>query len=254
MKYKILTVLLFTIAYLSGCAKSNSSDTYTYSDLTLTGSITGLSGNNVGPQSNYIILIQNQISNRIYMTSIDSSGSFKFNSDGAIDKAIQSVDHKDGYGDHFMIILLKKDPFEMTAVAYLPGSSSEGYSGLKIAQNLSSPIELALNENKGKMELSEANLNSISGIEINKDFKVRLSNDAPVGHANFGKSDASKTSSTSSTNALDPDQDGRPNIFDGMNDGAKLDNLVADTKTEAATLSDSIESSIMFMNLSLIHI
>ena len=99
------------------------------------------------------------------------------------------------------------------------------------------------------MELSETNLDSISGIEINKDFKVRLSNDAPVGQANFGKSAASKTSSTSSTNTLDPDQDGRPNIFDGMNDGSKLDNLVAETKTEAATLSDSIESSIMFMNL-----
>ena len=100
------------------------------------------------------------------------------------------------------------------------------------------------------MELSETNLDSISGIEINKDFKVRLSNDAlTVGQANFGKSAASKTSSISSTNTLDPDQDGRPNIFDGMNDGSKLDNLVAETKTEAATLSDSIESSIMFMNL-----
>ena len=131
MKYKILTVLLLAIAYLIGCAKSDSSDTYTYTDLTLTGSITGLSSSNVGSQSNYIVLIQNQISNRVYMTSVDSNGSFKFNGDGAIDKAIQTVDHKDGYGDHFMVVLLKKDPFEMKAVAYLPGSSSEGYSGLK---------------------------------------------------------------------------------------------------------------------------
>ena len=249
MKYKYLFILLICIMHLSGCARHDSSDTYTYSDLTLTGSISGLSSSNVGSESNYIILIQNQISNRVYMTPVDSNGSFKFNGDGAIHKAIQTVDHKDGYGDHFMIILLKKDPLEMTAVAYLPGSSSEGYSGLKIAQSLSSPIELSLNENKGKMELSETNLDNISGIEINKDFKVRLSNDAPVGQANFGKSNASKTSSTSSTNTLDPDQDGRPNIFDGMNDGAQLDNLVAETKTEAATLSDSIESSIMFMNL-----
>ena len=57
--------------------------TYTYSDLTLTGSITGLSISNVGSESNYIILIQNQISNRVYMTPVDSNGSFKFNGDGA---------------------------------------------------------------------------------------------------------------------------------------------------------------------------
>ena len=101
----------------------------------------------------------------------------------------------------------------MKAVAYLPGSSSEGYSGLKISENLSSPIELTVNEDKGKMELSETNLDSISGIEINKDFKVRLSNDAPVGQANFGKSAASKTSSTSSTKYLDPDQDGETQYF-----------------------------------------
>ena len=106
-----------------------------------------------------------------------------------------------------------------------------------------------MDEDKGKMELSESNINDISGVSINKDFKVRLSSESPVGLANFGKSASSKTSSTSSTNKLDPDQDGRPNIFDGMNDGDKLDNLVAETKTEAATLSDSIESSIMFMNL-----
>ena len=48
---------------------------------------------------------------------------------------------------------------------------------------------------------------------------------------------------------MDPDQDGRPNIFDGMNNGQELDNLNVENKTEGATLTDSLESSIMFMNL-----
>ena len=34
-----------------------------------------------------------------------------------------------------------------------------------------------------------------------------------------------------------------------MNDGKEIDNLSAENKTEGATLTDSLESSIMFMNL-----
>ena len=189
------------------------------------------------------------MSNRLYFAQVESDGSFKFDADGAISKSIETVDHDSGYGDHFMMMLIKKDPLEMTAVAYLPGSTSEGYTGLKFSGNVNTPIALTVSESSNSMSFSESNLDSISGVSVNRELKVRLESSSPVGSADFGKSTASKTSSLSSINKLDPDQDGRPNIFDGMNDGANLDNLSVANKSEGATLSDSLASSIMFMNL-----
>ena len=246
----ILVFLLFV-----SCGKNSSnSNTYTYNSVTLTGTISDASSGSSslaisGSETDYLIMAQNQISNRIYLTQIESDGTFKFNSEGAIHTSIETVDHPSGHGDHFMFTLIKKDPLELKAIAFQEDSTSEGYSGIKIDTSLSESIQFAYSESDHKITVSETQLNSVNGISINKDFKVRLSNGKPVGIDDFGKSEISKTTDKSSSNILDPDQDGRPNIFDGMNDGANIDNLSEANKTEAATISDSIESSIMFMNL-----
>ena len=134
----VIYILCLSMVYLSGCGSSDSS-TYTYNDLTFTGSLTGISGSGVGDETNYIVLVQKPDIKPSLHGAGGICGSFKFNSQGAIDQAIQSVDHN-RHGDHFHGCPTKKDPFEMKAVAYLPGSSSEGYTGLKISENLSSPL------------------------------------------------------------------------------------------------------------------
>ena len=129
MVYRLFYLLLISLYLTTGCSdSSSSSSTYTYNNLTLTGALTGLSSSAVGDESDYIILFQNQISNRLYMAQVESGGAFKFDSNGLIDKAIQSVDHTSGHGDHFMVMLLKKDPFEMKAVAYLQIGISKSQS------------------------------------------------------------------------------------------------------------------------------
>ena len=234
----ILVFLLFV-----SCGKNSSnSNTYTYNSVTLTGTISDASSGSSslaisGSETDYLIMAQNQISNRIYLTQIESDGTFKFNSEGAIHTSIETVDHTSGHGDHFMFTLIKKDPLELKAIAFQEDSTSEGYSGIKIDTSLSESIQFAYSESDHKITVSETQLNSVNGISINKDFKVRLSNGKPVGIDDFGKSEISKTTDKSSSNILDPDQDGRPNIFDGMNDGANIDNLSEANKTVVAKSS-----------------
>ncbi|RAP32473.1 hypothetical protein DID76_00065 [Candidatus Marinamargulisbacteria bacterium SCGC AG-414-C22] len=268
MKFKLFFII-FTITLLVGCSSSEVStenDTV-YENLTFSGHVAidassgtssleasayALLSNSNAPstdESNYMIVIQNQISNRLYLSQLDADGTFHFSDNGTDAQAIQSVNHDGGYGNHFMVMLLQKDPLEVKAVAYLPGTSEEGYSGFQFSESFDQELQFNYNSDSASMTVSETHINDIAGLQVDEDFVVRLVNDTPAGATNFGKSTDSQTSTVSDINQLDPDQDGQPNIFDGMNNGSDLDNLSADNKTEGATVSDSIASSIMFMNL-----
>ena len=196
-----------------------------------------------------MIVIQNQVSNRIYISQIDDSGTFNFDENGSDNKFIEYVDDSNGYGSHFMAMLLTKSPLKVVATAYVENNSSEGFSGLEITNNIESGLNFVVNEDNHQMTISQESINALNGISYDEDFKVRLNSNKPVGADEFGKATIAEATSTSQLNKLDPDQDGRPNIFDGMNDGQELDNLNVENKTEGATLTDSLESSIMFMNL-----
>ena len=138
---------------------------------------------------------------------------------------------------------------KVVATAYVENSSDEGFSGLEVTSNIESGLNFIVNEDNHQMTISKESINAHNGISYDEDFKVRLNSNKPVGADEFGKAAIAEATSTSLINQLDPDQDGRPNIFDGMNDGKEIDNLNAENKTEGATLTDSLESSIMFMNL-----
>ena len=196
-----------------------------------------------------MIVIQNQVSNRIYISQIDDNGTFNFDENGSDNKFIEYVDDSNGYGSHFMAMLLTKSPLKVVATAYVENNSSEGFSGLEITNNIESGLNFVVNEDNHQMTISQESINALNGISYDEDFKVRLNSNKPVGADEFGKATIAEATSTSQLNKLDPDQDGRPNIFDGMNDGQELDNLNVENKTEGATLTDSLESSIMFMNL-----
>ena len=189
----VLTVFLLVACSSSSDESSNSSDSaYTYSEVTLNGKINMLSGSGLTHQSlqDYIVLIQNQISNRVYLAQVGSDGTFNFDSSGSIHQSIHTVNHSSGYGDLFMAMLVKKDPLEMVAVAYLPDSSTEGFSGLKISESLTSALTFDLDPNSSSMKLSSSNLLTMNGVTINQEFKIRLSDNKPVGADDFGKATA----------------------------------------------------------------
>ena len=255
---RVKTILISMMAvWLIGCSSEVSDSGYVYTPVTLKGSISGSSGggsslsiyNLNSDVTNYMVVIQNQVSNRIYISQVDGNGEFSFDENGSDSKFIEYINDSNGYGSHFMAMLLTKSPLRVVATAYIENGSSEGFSGLKITDNIESDLNFSVDEDNSRMSMTQESINAIGGITYDENFKVRLSDNKPVGADEFGKAFISESETTSGINKLDPDEDGRPNIFDGMNDGSQLDNLDAENKTEGATLEDSLESSIMFMNL-----
>ena len=116
MKKKIFIYAL--ICTLIGCSSSSSESDYVYTPIKVNGSIanatsgsSGLSTSNLNSDfTNYMIVIQNQVSNRIYISQIDDNGSFNFDENGSDNQYIEYVNDSNGYGSHFMAMLLTKSP------------------------------------------------------------------------------------------------------------------------------------------------
>ena len=233
----VLFFLLSMISFIMVSCSETSSTTLesesVYTEITFSGRINESSSAKSGArfsgsETNYMVVIQNQISKRTYLTQIQADGTFSFDSNSDDATAIQAIDHEGGYGNHFMLMLVQKEPLEVKAVAYLPDSASEGYSGFQFSESLSEELVFSYDEDTSSMTISEDLVQSISGLSVDEDFMVRLEDGSPVGATNFGKADEAMVTEVNDLNLLDPDQDGQPNIFDGMNDGMTLDNLVAE--------------------------
>ena len=189
MKVKTILISIMVLA-LIGCSSGESNSGYVYTQVTLSGSINGGSGGsggsstfNLGGDPNeYMVVIQNQVSNRIYISQVNGSGEFSFDENGSDSQFIESVDDSNGYGSHFMAMLLKKDPLEVVATAYIENDTSEGFSGLKITDNIESELNFTVDEDNHQMTMTQESVNAIGGITYDENFKVRLDDSTkPVG-------------------------------------------------------------------------
>lgn len=222
---------------LIACSSSSSSST-NYNTVSVSGSInlTGTLSTSTAPDlTNYMIWAQNRASKRVYFADLDENGDFTLPLE---------VAESTNLGDNFIFCLIQKDPLTF-AGTIMKTATENANSGFEIGDDVSNfDIDFDLTHHGALLSSVPA------GVDIDDDMLVRLNDDdEPVGANNAGKGTDSKTNSLNSSNTIDKDQDGVPDIFDAMNNGADLDNTNLDNSYESAVYSDALESIIMFMNL-----
>lgn len=234
-------LILLCCSLFWACSSSDSSDDTTSSDTTtdtstdthiLSGTLS-IEGANRKETSSPYIMIQNQETSAVYYTQVDSDGSFSVDID-ATDSDTSDI---------YFIGLINDDPFEFAGpvVDYLSDDSSAN-SGIIIDADYSD-IDITFDSDNSLASLSED-----SPLAVADDYTLQLIDGAPSGVDSSGKGEASQTTTVSTTNLLDPDEDGVPNIFDAMDDGQNLDNTDADNAIAAVGDSSVATSAIMFMN------
>ena len=207
--------LLFTFfTACSDTATDTTSSTNTTTTYTLAGDVSQISTSTTSALidasssttvPDLMIMVQNQFTNDVTFTQLESDGSFE------IDVETSSTTSE----NVFFIALVNNDPLEY--VAPLVGSidnstDTTAYSGIVI-DNDYDDIDISYNSST-----SIATLDSDTSITLNQSYKISLSDGSPIGMASNGKGSASQTTTLSTTNLLDPDMDGLPNIFDAMDD------------------------------------
>lgn len=244
-----IPVLGAVLLLLTGCGNNSSTTQTSYTQRTLSGTLNLSSNARFSPQSldidksNYMIWFQNIGSRRVYFTDLDENGDFSLPIETTSDLS---------NGDHFMAVLISKDPFVMvgTIMGEPDNGDTESATGLQIAGNVAN-LEIEFDPTKARATLAPENLPD--NLVLDEDFEVRLDDEGkPKGFDHAGKSDESKltgSETASSTHVIDKDGDGRPDIFDAMNDGRNLDNATHDAALETTVFSDSLAGLTMFMNL-----
>jgi hypothetical protein len=247
LKQSLLLFILVLLLGVIGCdnsAKNDDNSDY-YSTNSISGVISttaggdsaaGLHTENVDP-SDYMIWFQNRGSKRVYFVDIAEGGSFELD-----------VETMDGtLGKNFFAAIVKKDPLEFAGtILFSSESNTEASNGIKVDGNITNfDVNFDPDAYKALIDCDDELLTK------NAEQKVRLNQTTgmPVGANNVGKGTDSKTSNLNTDNPIDKDQDGMPDIFDAMNNGADLDNENADNRFDSVKGSDSISSAIMFMNL-----
>ncbi len=242
-------VLLICLLFLASCSgKSATPDdgkTYTISGTLTQFSTSGLKNKAIIDPSDYMLWLQNRYSHKVFFAELAADGSFSVD--------VQTVAQT--LGDNFIAVLVKKSnalddqvcdlEFVGTVVFNQSATSDQASTGIVISNNVSN-LQIEYNPDLYKVLID----NTPSGVTEDTTIITRLdSTGKPVGADNVGKGTESKTSSTDPNNTGDEDKDGLPDIFDAMNDGAKLDNTEEATKYDSLAGSEKIDHATMFMSL-----
>ena len=252
---KKLVVLLGCVLMGSlflGCSNSSSSSE-SYTPVTFKGTISGeieLAGLSTyaSVAANPIVVMQNQGSKRVYLAEVkDNTFAFDQDAKGGLNQKLHTLDSDATHGTNFMAMFLNTE-LEVAAVAIKESDEANvAHTGIVVSKDVKVAVTFDFNKENKVMKMT--NLDDTEAA-IDTNYKVRLSTNKPAGmDEKFGKTVGGDNKPK--VNPLDRDEDGRPDIFDGMNDGKVLDNTDITNKTEAKTSDDGgvVESSIMFMNL-----
>ena len=240
MKFRklILGAGLIGCAVLAGCGAASSSSA-DYTSRMISGTASG--GLGISAKSivldNYMIWAQNVGSQRVYFANFEADGRFNLEVETTKDQ---------NKGNRFIMLLVRKDPLSIVGTLTASHDVSAGSAATGIAVNGDiSGFSITFNPDAFKAIVQSAD----ADFEVDQTFKTRLSSDVPVGMGNAGKGAAAVTGSVNSTNFVDKDEDGIPDLFDAMNDGQILDNRSTENIYDAAKASNTVKSVIMFMNL-----
>jgi hypothetical protein len=232
-----------------GCSNSSSSSE-SYTTVTLKGTFSGGASPTSfstfdGVAANPIVVMQNQGSKRVYLAEVKDD-EFEFKGTNGMNQSLHTLDSDATHGTKFMAMLLNTD-LEVAAVAIKESDDANvAHSGIVVSKDVKVAVTFEFDSVNKVMKMT--NLDDTEAA-IDTNYKVELNENKPAGMDKFGKTKGGENKPL--VNPLDRDEDGRPDIFDGMNDGKVLDNTDITNKTEAKTSDDGgvIESSIMFMNL-----
>ncbi len=240
---QLMTIVigLTVITLLTSCGKAaESSSSSSTTSSTIAGTInfanisrlSTLSGRTFSA-NNYFIWLQNRATKKVYFVEIGSDG--KFELDVAYQKDVTN-------GESFFAAIIQKEPLTYIGPITL-GTNSTGLT----LKGDSKDITIAFDGNLLKGNVS----NSPSNIQTNTDYVTRVNagTGIPVGAGNAGKSHASEATSLKSNNTIDQDEDGVPDIFDAMNNGAKIDNAISGSGSDISAHSERMSQAVMFMNL-----
>jgi hypothetical protein len=245
----LLGCVLMGSVFLGCSTRSSSSTGESYTTVTFKGAFSGDAGpSGFSPQSaddGSIVVMQNQGSKRVYLAEVKDN-EFEFDGANGMNQSLHTLDSDTTHGTKFMAMLLNTD-LEVAAVAIKESDADNAHTGIVVSKDVTVAVTFDLDAENKVMKMT--NLDD-SEAAIDTNYKVRLSESKPAGmNEKFGKTTGGENKPK--VNPLDRDEDGRPDIFDGMNDGKVLDNTDITNKTEAKTSDDGgvVESSIMFMNL-----
>ena len=234
------TILFGTLSLMTACGKSSSSSDATYETKSFSGNISLTNISSAEASGNYYLWLQNRASKQVYFVDIDALGNF------ALD--IETTKDLEN-GDDFFAGIIQKNPFKyLGPITVLPnGSATEASTGFKFSGDVEG-ASITFDALKGRGDMATANMANLS---VDTTFKTRLASAGgiPVGVGNNGKGSGSKTGSLNDKNTIDQDEDGIPDMFDAMNNGAKLDNEVENGAADLSIHSSTISGAVMFMNL-----
>jgi hypothetical protein len=183
----------------------------------------------------YYLWIQNRATKQVFFAEVALDGTFSLPI--GVSTATQ--------GDDFFVGVVSKDPLEFIGPVTLMTSGSVGSTGMIVDTNISGvTMNFNLTNKTGTLDPAAG-----SGVTLNADMEVRLSNGTPVGAGNDGKGAAAMISTLNSSNTIDRDQDGMPDMFDAMNNGQELDNSVDGSWVDMTAQTTKMDKGIMFMNL-----
>ena len=238
-----LSVLIVVLCML-GCSDSNNDTTsnqVNYSDVNVSGRVDVSSGSSTSSPS-FKVFMQNQSTKKVYTTDVDSSGTFSMDIE---------YDDSQSDGDVFHMALLDKDSLSYlaTGVESVATNATNANTGISIQEDVTDLV-IDYDDSKSYAVASSAT----NMIDFDPDYVSRVDSDEILGVASNGKGASTVTASVSSINKLDPDQDGVPNIFDSMDDGARLDNTIGSTRQAAVAGSSVASYASMFMNYKIEYI
>lgn len=149
-----------------------------------------------------------------------------------------------GGEDNYMMSILQESPLAYVGPVVSPVSDTQAKSGLEISDSVSG-ITLEVDTTNRKAELSTTD----DDLTISTGDVVRMTAGKPVGADNAGRGVAARNTSPNATNSIDRDEDGVPDIFDGVSDGTTIDSLDGDNKVQSKGASTAVQHIVFFQNL-----